>query len=659
MKVELSLYARNLVNVSGPLKGKSDPFAVVTHMATERGKKPVVLGKTETLPNTFDPQWAKVFTFDYELGTPMKLAISVFDECPKENKDMGCGVFEVGELMGASGCVQGKKLRRGGTLFAQVRQSEGQGILRLRLRGVKLKSVEGFGLIPRSDPFFELARPTAGKQSWDNVYRSDVVRNNMNPQWKDGSVELSSLCGNDLNADVQINVYDYESSGRHKFMGSVISSVNKLVEACEKNIEIPLMKDGKEVGKLLVDRADLEGVLSEQAEAVPASMPQVGGTGGKPSSSNQGGGSSILSTMVPTSGGSGISQGGNTSNPILSTMVPTDGGGSYGSSTAASTSGGGGGGSQSQGSSSHTGSSTTTSAPSQPGKKPTGTHPPTFVDYIRGGCSLEVVVAIDFTGSNGNPREKGTLHYIDTTGATKNDYQNAISSIMTILKSYASKKQYPVYGFGAKINGNEVSHCFQCGDKAEVQGTQGVLDAYRQVFRTGLTMSSPTTFVEVMKKAASRARSNQEKAKSNGRQAYTVLLIVSDGAIADKEETAKVLTEISDAPLSIVIVGVGTEDFTAMEFLDEVNAKNSRDIVNFVEYNFFKGNNRELTRATLREIPDQLVSYFRQNKIAPLPPVEASGDNIQIDDQGEEPDLKLNIGSGGISVAGGGEALEE
>jgi hypothetical protein len=45
MKVELSLHASNLKNTSG--LGTSDPYAVVTHISTQLGMKPQVLGKTE------------------------------------------------------------------------------------------------------------------------------------------------------------------------------------------------------------------------------------------------------------------------------------------------------------------------------------------------------------------------------------------------------------------------------------------------------------------------------------------------------------------------------------------------------------------------------------------------------------------------------------
>jgi hypothetical protein len=47
MKLEISLHASKLKNVAGAFKGTSDPFAVVTHIATTPGTAPAVLGKTE------------------------------------------------------------------------------------------------------------------------------------------------------------------------------------------------------------------------------------------------------------------------------------------------------------------------------------------------------------------------------------------------------------------------------------------------------------------------------------------------------------------------------------------------------------------------------------------------------------------------------------
>lgn len=37
---------------------------------------------------------------------------------------------------------------------------------------------------------------------------------------------------------------------------------------------------------------------------------------------------------------------------------------------------------------------------------------PNFVDYLRSGWGISLHVAIDFTGSNGDPQKPESLHYI-------------------------------------------------------------------------------------------------------------------------------------------------------------------------------------------------------------------------------------------------------
>ena len=101
MKVELSLHATKLKNVAGAFKGTSDPFAVVTLMGTQPGEKPRVLGKTEVIKNSLSPAWVTSFVLDYEMGTPCKVAVNLFDEVRKgDNKGMGSAVFEIGEVLG-------------------------------------------------------------------------------------------------------------------------------------------------------------------------------------------------------------------------------------------------------------------------------------------------------------------------------------------------------------------------------------------------------------------------------------------------------------------------------------------------------------------------------------------------------------------------------
>lgn len=265
-------------------------------------------------------------------------------------------------------------------------------------------------------------------------------------------------------------------------------------------------------------------------------------------------------------------------------------------------------------------------------------------------------MAIDFTGSNGDPRKPGTLHHISRDGRTLNGYEKAITAVGGILSKYDSDQNFPVYGFGAKYDG-VVRHCFQVGRSKEVHGVNGILEAYRGVFKTALTMSGPTVFTEVIELAAAQAISRQQLKPLS----YTILLLLTDGAVSDVEATKRTLQSIADAPLSIVIVGIGNADFSAMQFLDDFETRNSfnRDIVQFVEFRQHEHDKMSLTRATLDEIPDQLVQFFHMRGIMPQSDTNFSTSKIVVEDVNpneEEIDLSMDYNDDGEIVLNGDQS---
>jgi hypothetical protein len=108
--------------------------------------------------------------------------------------------------------------------------------------------------------------------------------------------------------------------------------------------------------------------------------------------------------------------------------------------------------------------------------------------------------------STGDPRIPGTPHYFHPPASKEfNDYEKAIYAVGQILAKFDSDHMFPVWGFGAKF-GDTVRHCFQCGNEVEVHRVKGIIDAYRGVFNTPLTMSYPTVFKEVIRTASSYAK---------------------------------------------------------------------------------------------------------------------------------------------------------
>jgi hypothetical protein len=112
-------------------------------------------------------------------------------------------------------------------------------------------------------------------------------------------------------------------------------------------------------------------------------------------------------------------------------------------------------------------------------------------------------------------------------------------------------------------------------------------------------------------------------------QQYFILLIITDGVITDMRNTMDAIVEATQFPLSIIIVGVGTEDFTKMDILDAdtepLRHSNgtivTRDVVQFVEFSRFRNSDPALLASeVLEEIPGQLVGFMQSQRFQPNPP---------------------------------------
>jgi hypothetical protein len=244
-----------------------------------------------------------------------------------------------------------------------------------------------------------------------------------------------------------------------------------------------------------------------------------------------------------------------------------------------------------------------------------------FLQYIAGGCQISLMIAVDFTGSNGDPMTPNSLHFISNQGL--NLYQSALYSVSEILLNYDSDKVVPLYGFGAKLNRN-ISHCFPLNfneNNPNVSGLQEIMECYKKALPV-LQFSGPTLFTPVISTAVKMAEAAQVNQLN---QNYFILLILTDGEIHDMNETIDWIVKGSFNPLSIVIVGIGNEDFSKMEILDadenplidSKGVKMARDIVQFVPFRNFGNSPSALTKEVLAEIPREITNFFKMKKIIP------------------------------------------
>ena len=244
----------------------------------------------------------------------------------------------------------------------------------------------------------------------------------------------------------------------------------------------------------------------------------------------------------------------------------------------------------------------------------------TFLDYLKSDVNVGLQIAIDFTSSNGDPQESDSLHSL--VSGTKNDYEVAIESCGNVLKYYDADQLFPVYGFGAILPGEEeVSHCFPINFNNEdpnIYLIENILKVYHDCLNK-ITLHGPTKFSPIIKTVIDDINNR------NNIFEYQILMILTDGIIVDLDETIDQIVIGSFLPLSIIIIGIGDNDFENMDTLDGNDEplistdgiKRQRDIVKFVRFEDCRNDPEKISEELLDEVPRQIIDFYTMKNIYP------------------------------------------
>ena len=243
----------------------------------------------------------------------------------------------------------------------------------------------------------------------------------------------------------------------------------------------------------------------------------------------------------------------------------------------------------------------------------------TFVDYLKAGVQIGLSIAIDFTGSNGNPSHPQSLHFIGS--GEPNQYERAIYACGNIVAYYDYDQMFPCYGFGAKMS-NQPVPIFNLSldpQNPNIHLIQNVIQEYHKALGS-VQLWGPTNFGPILRTTNNIIKQENNKLK------YNILMILTDGMIDDIDETINELVEGSFLPLSVIIIGIGKADFTNMNVLDadenplvnNAGVRAKRDLVQFVPYLNYETNPQLLAQEVLAEIPKQIMEYYEQNNLDPI-----------------------------------------
>jgi hypothetical protein len=377
-------------------------------------------------------------------------------------------------------------------------------------------------VLDKCNPYFRVEKLNRDDQSWDVVWKSEAVKRNTSPTWKEARLPLQLLCNGDENHPLKITIWDYDKEYRlNDYMGFFESTISELTNKAKEKIPVFLVT--KEKKRLFGFRK----------------------------------------TKLKTVG-------------LLKVL------------------------------------------------KATKSTVPSIIQFMSGGCSLDLMVGIDCSVANSQRGAERNLHF--SSSQWLNDYQAGIQRLGAIAENFARGKHSSMWSFGAKQDG-KVKH-LQLMDDGMVTSKE-LLDSYDRSIANNQTFElGETARLKPLIEAATFRTIKSCKI----RQCYTILTVFTAGDIVDLPETIGLLcTAAEDAPMSLVIIGVGNRDFSDIEKLCDNDYKSrlkdsrgipiAREIVSFVSFKHFGGNANEVIAEALKGIPEQVVTYFATNGIKPLSPV--------------------------------------
>ncbi|KAJ1350389.1 Copine protein 5 [Parelaphostrongylus tenuis] len=239
-----------------------------------------------------------------------------------------------------------------------------------------------------------------------------------------------------------------------------------------------------------------------------------------------------------------------------------------------------------------------------------------FLDYIVSGTQLHYEVAVDFSyGANEDDQQRFDAYL-----------QLAIRAIGGILRDYTPNRLFPAFGLGAKIPPTfHESHEFHLNFEVDptCRGLDGIIDAYRKAQAVVSPMKT-SKFAPIVSLATRMSHQSGFRGLH-----YHVLVIFTRGTPTDIKELSVALTAASNAPLSVVVVGIGDGDFSHLQKLATKRKEGTRACLQFVsiaglvEKRVSPAENRSrIAQKALCAIPQQMTEFMHAANIAAKPPIQ-------------------------------------
>ena len=190
----------------------------------------IEIDKTEFNEDCLNPDWSKRFIIAYKFTEIQTLRFDTYLSLTK----IGETKVSLIELLSAKDGFIMKAIKSDkekiGKLMVSYRETEAmKETITLRFSGKNLDKKDLFG---QSDPYFVISNVDANGNTTE-VYRSEVVKQNVAPVWKPFKVKARTLCESNHKMQIKFDCFDWDSDikigDKIDFIGSFTTTLDQLI----------------------------------------------------------------------------------------------------------------------------------------------------------------------------------------------------------------------------------------------------------------------------------------------------------------------------------------------------------------------------------------------------------------------------------------------
>ena len=270
-----------------------------------------------------------------------------------------------------------------------------------------------------------------------------------------------------------------------------------------------------------------------------------------------------------------------------------------------------------------------------------------FFDYLKAGIQFNSFIAIDFSG--------GSEHVPDLKN---NQFLSAIQGFRETIFEFV--KSFKVYGYGANYEGLDKEKKFfnlSMEENAELTGLTKITNKYEECLKK-------IKFEEKGYLSPVYENIQKEIFKQYSPDTYYIIFILINNKPieSDTQNCINFLVESTRLPLSIITILIGDkndEEKSSIKFLFSNKRKISSNYIERIRNNvsFFtmencNYNNEILKSKCLREIPEQVLEFYRYNKTSPEDIKKQNLDNIKNSMKEFDPDNSMYLDSNCAPIVG-------